>query len=105
MTNSGAGLASARLAVAGGTVDRSPAERWMLSVMVPVRSREDYRVTQGLNCSSRSSFAAIVSASRFDGYLPTRTRYVGAPGVPAVATKAGYPFFVKRPRIASASAF
>ena len=41
---------------------------------VQIRPRDDYRVTQGLNCSSRSSLAATVSASRFDGYLPTRTR-------------------------------
>ena len=33
MTNSGAGLASARLAAAAGTADRSAAARWMLSVM------------------------------------------------------------------------
>src|SRR5690242_1075978 len=105
MTNRGAGLASARLAAAAGAADRSPAGRWILSVMVPVRPLDAYRVTQGLNCSSRSSFVAIVSASRFEGYLPTRTRYVGAPGVPAVATNAGYPFLVRRPRMASASAF
>ena len=40
-----------------------------------------YRVTQGLNCSSFWSFAAIVSASRLVGNFPMRTRYID--GVPA----------------------
>ena len=40
----------------------------------------DQRVTQGLNCSSRLSRAAIESASRRVGNLPTRTRYTD--GVP-----------------------
>jgi hypothetical protein len=42
--------------------------------------RENYRVTQGVNCSSFWSLAATDSASRRVGNLPTRTRYTG--GVP-----------------------
>ena len=45
----------------------------------------DYRVIQGLNCSSRSSRPAVRSASRRSSNLPTRTRKLA----PAVVTNAG----------------
>jgi hypothetical protein len=45
----------------------------------------DYRVIQGLNCSSRSSRPATDSASRRSLNLPTRTRKL----TPDVVTNAG----------------
>ena len=50
-----------------------------------VRENGDYRVIQGLNCSSRSRRSATDSASRRSGNLPTRTRKLA----PDVVTNAG----------------
>ena len=57
-----------------GVVHSGPKE-WPTAVVRQVID-SDYRVIQGLNCSSFSRRPAIDSAWRRSGYLPTRTRNI-----------------------------